>query len=83
MGRLKGFAAILGVAAVMVGVAACGNGAEPTPLSDEVPTQAPPTVGGTAPTDSNPPNYAHCVPRWPGQGLCKLGGQSESGGSDC
>jgi len=55
MGRLKGFAAILGVAAVMVGVAACGNGAEPTPLSDEVPTQAPPTVGGTAPTDSNPP----------------------------
>ncbi len=55
MGRMKGLAAILGVAVLMVVVAACGNGAEPTSLSDEVPTPAPPTVGGTTSTDSNPP----------------------------
>ena len=39
---------------MVIGVA-CGNGAEPTSLSDEVPTQAPPTAGGTTPTESNPP----------------------------
>ena len=83
MGRMKGLAAILGVAVLMVVVAACGNGAEPTSLSDEVPTQAPPTVGGTTPTEPNTPDYAHCFPRWIGQRLCKSGGQSESGGSDC
>ncbi len=38
MGRMKGLAAVLGVAVLMVVVAACGNG-------DEVPTQAPPTAG--------------------------------------
>ena len=43
MGRMKGLAAILGVAVLMVVVAACGNGAGPTSLSDEVPTPAPPT----------------------------------------
>ena len=55
MSRMKGLAAILGAAVLMAVVAACGNGAEPTSLSDEVPTPAPPTVGGTTPTDSNPP----------------------------
>ncbi len=40
---MKGLAAILGVAVLMVVVTACGNGAEPTSLSDEVPTLAPPT----------------------------------------
>ena len=55
MGRMKGLAAILGAAVLIAVVAACGNGAEPTSLSDEVPTPAPPTVGGTTPTDSNPP----------------------------
>ena len=55
MGRVKGLAAILGAVVLMAVVAACGNGAEPTALSDEVPTQAPPTVGGTTPTDSTPP----------------------------
>ena len=34
---------------MVIGVA-CGNGAEPTSLSDEVPTPAPPTVGGKTPT---------------------------------
>ena len=43
MGRMKGLAAILGVAVLMAVVAACGNGAGPTSLSDEVPTPAPPT----------------------------------------
>ena len=47
---IRGFAAIIAVAALMVIGAACGNGAEPTSLSDEVPTPAPPTVGGTTPT---------------------------------
>ncbi len=55
MGRVKGLAAILGVAVLMAVVAACGNGAEPTPLSDEVPAPASPAVGGTIPTDSNSP----------------------------
>ena len=55
MGRMQGLAAILGVAVLMAVVAACGNGAEPTSLSHEVPTPAPPTVGGTTPTESNPP----------------------------
>ena len=50
MGRLKGFAAILGVAALMVTGVACGNGSEPTSLNEEAPTQAPPTVGGKTPT---------------------------------
>ena len=49
MGRMKGLAAILGVAVLMAVVAACGDGAEPASLSDEVPTQAPPAVGGTSP----------------------------------
>ena len=34
---------------MMVVVAACGNGVGSTSLNDEVPTQAPPTVGGTTP----------------------------------
>ena len=55
MNRIKGLAAIFGAAVLMAIVAACGNGAEPTTLSDEVPTQAPSTAGGTTPADSNPP----------------------------
>ena len=55
MSRMKGLAAIFGAAVLMAIVAACGNGAEPTSLSDEVPTQALSTAGGTGPTDSNPP----------------------------
>ena len=43
MGRMKGLAAILGAAVLMAVVAACGNGAEPTSLSDELPTPVPPT----------------------------------------
>ena len=43
MGRMKGRAAILGAAVLMAVVTACGNGAEPTSLSDEVPTPTPPT----------------------------------------
>ena len=43
IGRMKGLAAILGAAVLMALVVACGNGAEPTSLSDEVPTPAPPT----------------------------------------
>ena len=52
---IRGFGAIIAVAALMVIGVACGNGAEPTSLSDEVPTPAPPTVGGTTPTEANPP----------------------------
>ena len=52
---IRGFAAIIAVAALMVIGVACGNGAEPTSLNDEVPTPAPPTVGGTTPTEANPP----------------------------
>ena len=52
---IRGFAGIIGVAALMVIGVACGNGAEPTSLSDEVPTPAPPTAGGTTPTESTPP----------------------------
>ena len=52
---IRGFAAIIAVAALMVIGVACGNGAEPTSLSNEAPTPVPPTVGGTTPTDSNPP----------------------------
>ena len=51
----KGFVTTIGIAALMVVVAACGNGVEPNSLSDEVQTPFPPTVGGTTPTDSNPP----------------------------
>ena len=47
MGRMKGLAAILGLAVLMAVVAGGGDGAAPT--------QAPPTVGGTTPTVSNPP----------------------------
>ncbi len=43
MGRMKGLAAILGAAVLMAVVAACGNGAGPASLSDEVSTPAPPT----------------------------------------
>ena len=43
MGRMKGLAAILGAAMLVAVVAACGNGAEPTSLSDQVSTPAPPT----------------------------------------
>ncbi len=46
---IRGFAAIIAVAALMVIGVACGNGAEPTSLSDEALTQAPPTVGGKTP----------------------------------
>lgn len=55
MNRMKGLAAIFGAEVLMVIVAACGNGAEPTSLSDEVPTQALSTAGGTGHRDSNPP----------------------------
>ena len=55
MSRIKGLAAIFGAAVLMAVIAACGNAAEPTSLSDEEPTLAPPTVGGTTPTDSIPP----------------------------
>ena len=41
MNRIKGLAAILGAAVLMAVVAACGSGAGPTPLSDEVSTPAP------------------------------------------
>ena len=47
---IRGFAAIIAVAALMVIGLACGNGAEPTSLNEEAPTQAPPTVGGETPT---------------------------------
>ena len=47
---IRGFAAIIAVAALMVIGVACGNGAEPTSLNEEAPTQAPPTVGGKTPT---------------------------------
>ena len=40
---MRGFAGIIGVAALMVIGVACGNGAEPT------------SVGGTTPTESDPP----------------------------
>ena len=43
---IRGFAAIIAVAALMVIGVACGNGAEPTSLNEEAPTQTPPTVGG-------------------------------------
>ena len=43
MNRIKGLALGVGAAVLMAVVAACGNGAEPTSLSDEVPTPAPPT----------------------------------------
>ncbi len=39
---IRGFAAIIAVAALMVIGVACGNGAEPTSLNEEAPTQAPP-----------------------------------------
>ena len=55
MRRMQALAAILGVAMLMAVLAACGNGAVPTSLSDGVPTFAPSTVGGTTPTDANPP----------------------------
>ena len=55
MNRIKGLPLGLGVAVLMAVVAACENGAEPTSLSDEVPTLAPPTVGGTTPPESDPP----------------------------
>ena len=55
MGRMKGLAAIFGVAVLIAVVAACENGAEPTSFSDEVPTSAPPTVGGTTPTPTPAP----------------------------
>ena len=41
---IRGFAAIIALAALMVIGVACGNGAEPTSPSDEVPTPAPPIV---------------------------------------
>ena len=52
---IERFAAIIAVAALMVIGVACGNGAESTSLSDEVPTPAPPTEAGTTPSESNPP----------------------------
>ena len=42
---IRGLAAIIAVAALMVIGLACGNGAEPTSLNEEAPTQAPPPVG--------------------------------------
>jgi len=50
MSNLKGLAAIFGAAVLMAVIAACGSAAEPTSLSDEEPTLAPPTVGGKTPT---------------------------------
>ena len=47
---IRGFAAIIAMAALMVIGVACGNGAEPASLSDEAPTPAPPIVSGTTPT---------------------------------
>ena len=55
MSRMKGLAAILGAAVLMAVIAACGSTAQPTSLSDEEPTLAPPTVGETTPTQANPP----------------------------
>ena len=52
---IRRFAVIIGVAALMVIGVACGNGTEPASPSDKVPAPAPPTVGGTTPTESNPP----------------------------
>ncbi len=46
MGRIKGLAAILGVAVLVFVVTACGGEATGTPP----PTPAPPTVGGKTPT---------------------------------
>ena len=43
MNRIKGLVLGLGAAVLMAVVAACGNGAEPTSLSNEVLTPAPPT----------------------------------------
>jgi hypothetical protein len=40
--RIRGFAAIIAVGALMLIGVACGNGAEPTSLSEEAPTQAQP-----------------------------------------
>ena len=54
MRRMKALAAILGAVVLLAVVAACGSAAEPTSIRDEAPTSAPPTVGGVAPTDSNP-----------------------------
>ena len=48
---IRGFTAIIAVAALMVIGVACGNGAEPTSLSDEAPRPAPPTASGTTPTE--------------------------------
>jgi len=56
---IRGFAAMIAVAALMVIGVACGNGAEPTSLNEEAPTQAPPTVGGKTPTA---PIVSHGVP---------------------
>ena len=52
---IRGFAAIIAVAALMVIGVACGDGAEPTSPGDKVPTPAPPTAGEITPTESNPP----------------------------
>ena len=52
---IRGFAAIIAVAALMVIGVACGNGAEPTSLNEEAPTQAPPTVPQFAGGESLPP----------------------------
>ena len=67
---MRGFAGIIGVAALMVIGVACGNGAEPTSVGGTTPTESdPPTAlivfhgepvkdyvrGGTTPTESDPP----------------------------
>ena len=74
-------AAILAVAALMVIGVACGNGAEPTSLSDEVPTPAPPTVGGTTPTSLSdevptpaPPTAGETTPAPPAPAAVSHGG---------
>ncbi len=46
---IKGFAAIIGLAALTVIGVACGNGAEPTSPSDEVPTPTEPIVSHGGP----------------------------------
>ena len=48
---IRGFAAIIVVAALMVIGVACGNGAEPPSPSDEVPTAAPPIVSHGGPVN--------------------------------
>ena len=53
MSGMRSLVAILGAAALMAVVAACGNGAGPTSPSDEVPTPAPEPNAPTTPIVSH------------------------------